>query len=107
MRTFLFFILLLLLFYYLVKNKETFQINIGQHLRFMKKNRTHNRLEPEDYEIINQIKSSYHDKTKYYDTINKINIPYLENPKKDKIFKKRIDYLRSKKISNLLPYHKN
>ena len=107
MKIFLILLLSLILLIPPIFNMETFMPNLGMHLKFLKKDKSHNRLDPEDHKLIQEIQNSYVDKNKYYKKINEISIPYLENPKKDNTFKKMINYRKSKNLKDLLPYHKN
>ena len=56
--------------------KEPFTINMGQHIPTIKKNKQTNDIDNKDINIIKAIQASYNT-SDYYDTINKIGLPYI------------------------------
>tara|TARA_X000000950_G_C13680622_1_gene563787 strand:- start:215 stop:439 length:225 start_codon:yes stop_codon:yes gene_type:complete len=70
----------------------------------MKKNKMTDTLEEEDMELIRKIKNSYRNGNTYYDSINKLGIPYKEKLIPNKRFKKHINFKKYKDVKHLLPY---
>lgn len=100
-------ILIFILFILLIENKDDFAVSMGKYLQFMKENRTNDDLTSKDIQLIKNIKNCYQNGNTYYDCINKIGIPYLENPKPNNRYQRDINYLKQRKISHLFPFQKN
>ena len=97
-------LILLLIFILLKNNKEPFTLSMGKYIRFLKEDKFDENLSQRDLELINEIQDCYRNKNVYYRCINRLNLPYLRNPKKNKSFKKEIHYRKHKNVSHLLPY---
>ena len=101
----LLFLLLLIILILLLPNKfttrENFAINLGDYLKFMKKDPHHSRLESTDLDKIRKIQQAY-GKPDYYSRINKIGLKYLDNPplRNKKI---RVNYRKTGDSRHLLP----
>lgn len=104
-KFFSFLLLILILLILLIQTKkEQFTLSMGKYIRFLKEDKFDDNLSQGDLELINEIQDCYRNKNVYYRCINRLNLPYLRNPKKNKSFKKEIDYRKHRNVSHLLPY---
>ena len=105
MKIIILLILIIILFYVSQKNRELFTLSIGRYIRFMKEKKFDDTLSKKDLQLINNIQNCYSNLNTYYPCINKLDIPYLRNPKPNKQFKKEINYKKYQDPKHLLPYN--